>query len=210
MNRSLLIMPCSQKSGGTGLNLSNMIGYGIIDIDQGNLEDVWAKGHPMDVEELLLKQAQELAIFDPEVKTMVYRNRVKAEPFFNSIRPKLEDPAYSAWFLHFSSTPPLPNGTWNSPKCDENYSPPLCSDLYHFPGGPSLSGDPGNPPCDPPHCDCGGIVPCASYVYDWRNAHLVINNQSLIQWWINDVLFGPTAMGSPNGVVKGLFLDVSF
>jgi len=163
----------------------------------------------MDTEQYLLAQAQTLNKADPGVKTMIYRNRVKAQPFFASIRPKLEDPAYSAWFLHFSATPPLPNGTWNSPKCDNAYDPPLCSELYHFPDGPSLVPDyPGGPACDPPHCDCGGKVPCGSYVYDWRNANLVINNQSLIQWYIQDVLFGPTGMGAPDNVIKGFFLDV--
>lgn len=206
MNRSLLIMPCNTSG---PLDPSNVLpgGFGIVDIDQGNMEGLWAKAHPMNIEELLLQQAQVLAAADSGVKPMVYRNRVKAEPFFASIRPKLEDPAYAAWFLHFSATPPLPNGTWYSPKCDAAYDPPLCSDLYHFPGGPALAPQaPGFPTCDPPHCDCGGKVPCATYMYDWRNAHLVVNNMSLIDWWIQDVLFGPTAMGAPGGVVKGLFL----
>lgn len=198
MNRSLLVMPCNTSG---PLNPANIIpgGFGIVDIDQGNMEELWAKGHPMNVEELLLQQAQALVAADPDVKPMVYRNRVKAEPFFASIRAKLEDREYSAWFLQFSATPPLPNGTWYSPKCDATYDPPLCSELYHFPRS--------FPPCDPPHCDCGGKVPCATYMYDWRNANLVVNNQSLIEWWITDVLFGPTAMGAPGGVVKGLFLD---
>ena len=131
----------------------------------------------MNVEEMLNQQAHALVAADPGVKPFVYRNRIKAEPFFTSIRRVLEDPTYAPWFLHFKPGGAFPNGTYHSgPRCDHNYDPPLCSDLYHFPGGPAMPGDaqPGdtNPRCDPPHCDCGGIMPCATYLYDWRNAHL--------------------------------------
>jgi len=40
------------------------------------------------------------------------------------VREKISDPAYAGWFLKFK-----PNGTVHVPKCDDNYSPPLCSDL---------------------------------------------------------------------------------
>jgi hypothetical protein len=37
-----------------------------------------------------------------------------------------EDPAYADWYVPFK-----PQGPWYSSKCDNNYDPPLCSDLYH-------------------------------------------------------------------------------
>lgn len=74
---------------------------------------------------------------------MVYRNAVKALPWLTSVRVKLEDPAYHSWFLKFGA-PTVGNG-WHVPQCDNNYSPPLCTDLYHdqgqTPGYPSGDGN---------------------------------------------------------------------
>ena len=42
------------------------------------------------------------------------------------VRKTLEDPAYADWYLKFK-----PTGPWYSKKCDDNYDPPVCSDLYH-------------------------------------------------------------------------------
>ncbi len=66
----------------------------------------------------------------------------------------LEDPAYSDWYIKFK-----PEGPWYSDKCDHNYDPPICSDLYHnqeqSPGFPTGDGN-----CAAPNCDCGVNVPC--------------------------------------------------
>ena len=56
----------------------------------------------------------------------VYRNLVKALPWFTSVREKIMDPAYSGWFLQFSG-----EGNYHVPQCDDNYSPPRCSNFYH-------------------------------------------------------------------------------
>ena len=75
-------------------------------------------------------------------------------PWYTSVRKTLEDPAYADWYVKFKPEPP-----WYSSKCDNNYSPAICSDLYHnqeqSPEYPSGDGD-----CAAPNCDCGVGVPC--------------------------------------------------
>ena len=56
----------------------------------------------------------------------VYRGSMWAYPWYTSVRKTLEDPAYADWYIKFK-----PVGPWYSDKCDRNYDPPVCSDLYH-------------------------------------------------------------------------------
>ena len=47
---------------------------------------------------------------------------------YTDVRAKLMDPATQHWFLKFD---PSKNGTYKVPRCDTNFHPPRCSDLYH-------------------------------------------------------------------------------
>ena len=47
------------------------------------------------------------------------------------MREKIEDPAYSAWFVRFNCSADDPTAGCHVPVCDTNYQPPLCSALYH-------------------------------------------------------------------------------
>ena len=79
---------------------------------------------------MLLQQVQVTRAASPTTRTFVYRNAIKALPWFTSVRVLLEDPAYAPWFLPFG--PKTVNGSgWHVPECDSNYDPPLCSVLYH-------------------------------------------------------------------------------
>lgn len=49
----------------------------------------------MDCEERLLKQAEMTKAINPSTNVFVYRNLVKALPWFTSVREKLDDPQYS-------------------------------------------------------------------------------------------------------------------
>jgi hypothetical protein len=106
----------------------------------------------MDCEERLLSQAAMVKAVNPDTKVFVYRNLVKALPWYTSVWKKLADPAFSGWFLPFSGS-----GNYHVPACDTTYSPPLCSDRYHdqdqTPKHPHGDGS-----CTD-LCDCGG-VPC--------------------------------------------------
>ena len=51
-------------------------------------------------------------------------------------------------------------GPWYSPKCDNNYSPPKCTEYFHTQmDTPNLPGRGGYGTCAPPACNCGS-KPC--------------------------------------------------
>ena len=71
-----------------------------------------------------MKQAEMVLAADPGVpghapRVWVYRNKIKALNWFSSVREKLDDPAYSSWFVKFRnfSDSPYPGGAiakpWN-------------------------------------------------------------------------------------------------
>ena len=100
---------------------------------------------------------------------------------------------------HRSAVKPV--GPWYSPKCDNNFSPPKCSDLYHMqeqsPGYPHGDGD-----CAPPGCDCGN-QPCGFYMWN-HSATKVVNGQTFRDWFIESYVFNHVG-SSP--LVSGYFFD---
>ena len=103
-----------------------------------------------------VKQVQMTVAASPGTKAFVYRNMVKALPWFTSVREKITDPAYSPWFMNFSAAVVADHTKAHVPVCDDNYHPPLCSDFYHdqsqTPGFPHGDGN-----CAPPACDVGSV-----------------------------------------------------
>ena len=188
----------------------------------------WARAKPMDCEERLFADATNFVARSSKpakARGWVYRNTCKALPWFTSVREKLADPAYAAWFLRYAATPPINGTDFYSPPCDGNYDPPLCSDLYHdsaaspdfkrLPRCP-IDGDcsvqvPGFPygdgNCSAPACDVGA-VPVGEYVFDPRSWNVSVNGQTLGEWWITDYLFGPLGAGNPN--ITGFYFDDKF
>ena len=100
-------------------------------LDWSNAKLQWANQHPMDAEERLVAQAQRSHVLNPQSKVFVYRNLVHADNWMTTVREKLDDPAYSGFFVPFKRGGSLPNGTWHVPACDTSYSPPKCSQLFH-------------------------------------------------------------------------------
>jgi len=189
-------MPCN-NSGYT--DPTTTAGWGIIDFDWSNAKSFWAKAKPMDCAELLLKQVQMTTAASPDTVVYVYRNAIKALPWYTTVREKLVDPKYAKWFLNFS-----PNAKpYHVPTCDNNYNPPLCSNYYHdqeqTPGYPHGDGD-----CSAPACDVGS-VPVGEYIWDPRAWNVSVNGQTFGQWYINDYLLDPTGGGNPK--VAGFFFD---
>jgi len=195
MQRSTIIMPCNY-SGFT--NPQTTKGWGLIDFDWSNAKQLWAKAKPMDCAELLLQQVKMTTQASPATTVYVYRNSIKALPWYTSVREKVTNPAYSKWFLPFNC-----KGECHVPKCDNNYHPPLCSNLYHdqsqTPEYPSGDGD-----CAAPACDVGS-VPIGEYIWDPRAWNVSVNGQTLGEWFITDYLFDPT--GGANPKVSGFFFD---
>ena len=54
------------------------------------------------------------------------RNIVKADNWFESVRNKLDDPAFAGFFVRFDPQKLSANSTIN-PACDNSYSPPKCT-----------------------------------------------------------------------------------
>jgi hypothetical protein len=188
--QSTIFMPCNFSG---YFDAEFAASFGVADFDWSNGKQLWANTQPMTCEEDLIAQAQAVKAINPNTKVFVYRNFVKALPWFTSVREKIMDPAYSDWFLYFNPA----NTTYHVPQCDDNYDPPRCSNFYHdqdqTPEHPSGDGS-----CYEP-CDCGEGVPCGEYL--WNHA----NGTMLRTWLIEEFLLGPTGLG--NSAVDGFYID---
>lgn len=157
----------------------------------------------MDCEELMVKQANLTVSASPDTKIFVYRNMIKALPWFTTVREKLTDPAYGAWFMNFSAEVRADHSKAHVPVCDTNYNPPLCSDFYHdqdqTPGYPHGDGN-----CAAPACDVGS-VPVGEYLFEHRNANVSVNGQTFIEWLTEEYFGGMTGIGNPH--IIGVYSD---
>lgn len=200
MSLSTLTMACNSSG---ALNTSVFAPFGITSIDWSNMKSEWAKARPMDDAERMVAQARILADANPSAHVFIYANLVKALPWLSPVRAKLEDPAYSGFFLRFKScNASQPNCGYHVPNCDTNYDPPLCSQFYHDQEQSPAVPSPSNPNPDGAcvgTCDCGG-VPCGEYLYDWRNG------SQLVDFVVNEVLLGPLGLGA-GPFIRGYFID---
>jgi hypothetical protein len=76
-------------------------------------------------------QAEKVLALDPGIpgeqpRVWVYRNTIKALNWFASVREKLDDPAYSGWFVRFANYI-RGNGSYYVPACTFE----KCSRFYH-------------------------------------------------------------------------------
>jgi hypothetical protein len=197
LNRSTIVQPCNESG---FFDPSFLAKFGVVDVDWSNAKAIYTNQHPMNCEELLVEQGAMVKAINPDTHYFVYRNLVKALPWFTNVNTKLRDPAYRDWFLPFAVPGPFGNNTYHVPQCDDNFDPPLCSDRYHdqeqTPEHPHGDGS-----CAEP-CDCNG-VPCGEYL--WNPALLASGNTSLRDYIVSEVILGPTALGNAN--VSGFYLD---
>lgn len=167
--------------------------FGIVSYDWSNMKRIWAKQHPMNCEELLFEQAEQSKAAGVK-HVWVYRNLVKALPWFRTVREKLDDPAYAGFFLHLD---PGVHDYHVPPCAPENAT--HCSLLYHDQEQTPQVPTPGNPAPDgvcAGWCDCGK-QPCGEYLFDHRNGTML--REFLIQEAILPSIQHPA--------VDGLFLD---
>ena len=140
-----------------------------------------------------VRQAEMNHALNPSSRSFVYRNLVKALPWFKSVREKLDDPQFSGFFLRFKDGA---NGSYHVPACDTNWDPPKCSAFYHdqlqTPQHPRGDGS-----CVRP-CDCG-VNPCGEYLFDHRNGSMLTN------FLVHEYVGG--AAGVDNAAISGLFID---
>ena len=116
------------------------------------------------------------------------RNSILALPWLSAVRVKLNDPAFSSWFMHYH------NSTPTDPKCGTtgpNGSLHRCTELWHDPTQTPAGGD------------CGPNIPCGEYVFNFSSANHSVNGQRMLDWYINDYVLGYNGSGHP--AVSGYF-----
>lgn len=187
MRLSSAAMPCNYSG---FFDVPTAAQWGLADFDWSNAKLVWVNDKPMDCEALLARQAEAVKAASPSTRIFVYRNLVKALPWFGSVREKLEDPAYSGWFLHYRTSG---GANFSSPECTGR----KCSRLFHDQDQTPSTDIAADGRCFE-ECDCGRSLPCGEYLWDHRNS-------SLRQWLLEEYVFGPSALG--HGGIDGLFLD---
>lgn len=195
LNQSTIIMPCN-NSGFT--DPKSTIGWSIIDFDWSNAKALWVNTQPMTDEEYLQQQVVMSTSASLGQTVWVYRGSMWAYPWYTSVRKTLDDPAYSDWYIKFK-----PVGPWYSNKCDNNFNPPKCSDLYHnveqTPGYPTGDGN-----CAEP-CDCGKL-PCGFYIWN-HSSTTVVYGQTFLDWFKDTYIFDYQGT-SP--LVSGFYFDDYF
>lgn len=127
MSRSTIFMPCND-SGFTDPQIS--ADWGVVDFDWSNGKRAWTLAQPMDCEERLVSQAELVKSVNPDAKVWVYRNLVKALPWYSSVREKMLDPAYAGFFLKFDAKNSTP---YHVPQCSVSTigNEDKCSKFYH-------------------------------------------------------------------------------
>ena len=88
----------------------------------------------MDCQERLLSQAKMVKALGTPTKVMVYKNLVKALPWYTDVRAKITNPAYSDWFLKFKDG--VTGTDYHVPACTGKGTPDdpkKCSAFYHDP-----------------------------------------------------------------------------
>ena len=82
--------------------------YGIADFDWSNGKLTpdgrgWQQAKPMNTSAVLIEQAARVKAANPLTHVWVYRQLVKALPWYRDIGEKLANPKYSGWFIPFRS-----------------------------------------------------------------------------------------------------------
>lgn len=180
MWRSTIVMPCNISG---FMDLEFVSKWGIVDIDWSNTKRLWQNEHPMNCQEMLVDQVKKIKDVSPKTHVWVYRNLVKALPWYTDVREKISDPRYAGWFLRFRGSL---QDDYQVPPCTAG----KCSELYHDQLQTPVH-------CDAPGCDCGA-VPCGEYLWDHRNS-------SLSDWLVDEFAMGPTGVG--HSLIDGLYLD---
>jgi|TARA_B110000908_G_C9789205_1_gene243640 hypothetical protein len=65
--------------------------FGLVDYDWSNAKKTWVDQSPMDCDGMLVNQAARNVARNPTAKVFVYRNIVKALPWYTEVRKLLQD-----------------------------------------------------------------------------------------------------------------------
>ena len=201
ITQSTIIMPC---------NLSGYFDYSIagrfavVDYDWSNAKEMWANPQQwdgglaadgkMDCQERLLKQAEmtkaHAKSLGIEQRVWVYRNLVKALPWYSSVRALLNDSSYSGFFLKFDEAAK----PFHVPQCDSANG--RCTEYYHDQtqspqSGANCSGCKNCGCCVDGACDVGA-QPCGEYL--WNHANGTMRRDFLV----NEYIGGEAGLSNPS------------
>jgi hypothetical protein len=98
--------------------------WGVVALDFETEENIWADHRPKDADVMMIEQAAVIKKMAPDTRVWVYRNLVQPYANFVQLREKIEDPAFSGWFVHFGPD----NDPKLTPQCELN--PRLNKTLY--------------------------------------------------------------------------------
>lgn len=207
MSASTFVMP-ADVNGNWDYAAFSLARFGIVSFDQSSNKRAWVNGRPMDVEDTMLMQARLAKAANPAQHVWIYRQSVFMIPYLASVRAVLADEAFSPWFIPYAANV----STFVNPPCDDNFSPPLCSKLFHsqygmpgFPHGTPI-GYNGTSDCPAPACDCG-IVPCGQYLLDYRRwTDTPVRGTTMKDWFIRAYTL-EALQADGGGLVDGLFFD---
>lgn len=207
MTESLLTM---QLNASGPSSVTRAAQFGIVSYDWSNMKQIWAQQQPMNCEELLTLQARK-AKEAGVLHVWVYRNLVKALPWFSTIRTILDDPAYSGFFIHFANASISTTTNYHVPPCAaENVT--HCSVYYHdqlqTPQVPTENIPHPDGICVGGRCDCG-LNPCGEYLFDHRNGTMLRNFliHNVIIPAVSETIQHPEDDTTTVRIVDGLFLD---
>ena len=157
--------------------------FGLVDYDWSNAKMIWASHRPMDAGAMALQQAARNKAANPRAKVFVYRNLVKALPWFAEVQQLLQDQRYWGFFIPYQG---CKHNTTGEFLCRNNVTGLIdaSSNLYHdekqSPGWNSTGATNGGPdgvcrgdtrgnnasgPTQSGYCDCGEGVSCGEYLW---------------------------------------------
>jgi hypothetical protein len=169
----------------------------------------------MDCDGMLVEQAARNKAQNPTAKVFVYRNIVKALPWYTEVRTLLQNQSMWGFFIPYAG---CKDGAGRY-VCTNNVTGVVdaTANLFHDQkqtpgwtgggdGGPDgvchgdTRGDNATGPTQSGRCDCGVGVACGEYLWDHRNG------SALTSWFTSEYVAGATyGLGNPN--VDGFYLD---
>ena len=173
--------------------------FGLVDYDWSNAKKTWVDMSPMDADGMLVRQAARNKARNPTAKVFVYRNIVKALPWYTEVRKLLQNQSHWGWFIPYEKC----RTAAGNYVCTNNVTGKVdaTANLYHDEmqtpgwtgggdGGPDgvchgdTTGNNATGPTQSGYCDCGEGVSCGEYLWDHRNG------SSLTSWFTETCKFG--------------------
>eukprot|EP00947_MAST-08B_sp_MAST-8B-sp1_P005432 g5432.t1 len=192
MSRSTVVMPCNY-SGSYDFDAYPVLAkFGLTDWSSGKA--TWVNQSPMDDDGLLVAQAAQNKAENPSARIFVYRNIVKALPWYTQVQRLLRDKHFWGFFLPYEGCKDPATGGY---VCKNNVTGAIdaSSNLYHDEEQtPGWTGGGNGGPDGVCHgdqtgntgkgCDCGEGVSCGEYLWDHRNG------SALTSWFQEEYIGG--------------------